>query len=262
MPEANGLYYEEHGSGPPLILSAGLGGSGGYWAPNIPALAEHFRVIVYDHRGTGRSDRMLPETVTVETMAEDVAELIRILELGPVHFMGHALGGLIGIELDFRLGIQLSSLIIINGWGNPDPHTIRCFDVRLELLRNSGPGAYIRAQRLFLYPSQWSSDHNAELEAEEALQFEHFQGVQNLEKRIAALRAYREYGGTHDLIVTPTLLIAAKDDILVPPNCSRQLQYAMNAAPPKLQMMEWGGHACNVTDPDTFNRIVLEFLRS
>lgn len=61
MAEAAGLYYEEHGSGPPLILSAGLGGSGNYWLPNLPALAERYRVILYDHRGTGRSDRALPD---------------------------------------------------------------------------------------------------------------------------------------------------------------------------------------------------------
>ncbi|MCE6983125.1 alpha/beta fold hydrolase, partial [Pseudomonas frederiksbergensis] len=67
MAEAAGLYYEIHGraDAPPLILSSGLGGSASYWAPNIPALAEHFHVIAYDHRGTGRSDRTLPETTSV-----------------------------------------------------------------------------------------------------------------------------------------------------------------------------------------------------
>ena len=50
MPEAIGLYYEEHGprDAPPLILSAGLGGAGAYWQPNLAALAERHRVVTYD----------------------------------------------------------------------------------------------------------------------------------------------------------------------------------------------------------------------
>ncbi len=63
MPHAAGLYYEMHGpeDGAPLILSPGLGGSADYWAPNLAAFAEAHRVILYDHRGTGRSERARPD---------------------------------------------------------------------------------------------------------------------------------------------------------------------------------------------------------
>ena len=52
---------------PPLILSAGLGGSGEYWAPNLARSgASATASSLYDHRGTGRSDRALPDTVSID----------------------------------------------------------------------------------------------------------------------------------------------------------------------------------------------------
>ena len=257
--EIAGLYYEEHGSGPPLILSAGLGGSGNYWLPNLPALAAEYRVILYDHRGTGRSDRALPDA-SVEAMAADVLQLMDGLGLSSAHFLGHALGGMVGLELADAHPERMRKLVIVNGWIVPDPHFLRCFDVRLALLRDSGPAAYVRAQPIFLYPAEWISKNSAELDEQEAGHVAHFPDLATVEGRIAALKAYR--CAVPDLIVAPTLLVAAADDMLVPAHCSHALQQAMNAEPPQLAIMDWGGHACNVTDPTTFNKIVLDFLRS
>jgi pimeloyl-ACP methyl ester carboxylesterase len=49
------LYYETHGSGPPLFLVPGLGGDGRFWTEHVAELARTFTVVVHDHRGTGRS---------------------------------------------------------------------------------------------------------------------------------------------------------------------------------------------------------------
>ena len=69
---ATGLWYEFRGpeNGRIVILSPGMGGSASYWEPNLAALTEQYRVLLYDHRGTGRSDRALPGEVSIDSMAQ------------------------------------------------------------------------------------------------------------------------------------------------------------------------------------------------
>jgi aminoacrylate hydrolase len=252
-----GLHYEEHGSGPPLILSPGLGGSGNYWLPNLAALSAAHRVILYDHRGTGRSDRALPETVTVDQMGADILALIQGLGLERATVIGHAAGAVAGLAAALAAPERIDRLVLVNGWSKPDPHFLRCFEARLALLRNSGPRAYVRAQPLFLYPANWISGHAGRLAAEDAAHLAHFAGAEAYEKRIAALAAFDVHARLPE-ISAHTLALAAADDMLVPSNCSKQLAEAIDGA--RLATMAWGGHACNVTDPDTFNRLVLDFL--
>jgi aminoacrylate hydrolase len=257
----DGLYFEEHGpaDGPPLILSPGLGGSGAYWTPNLPALALRHRVILYDHRGTARSDRALPGNLTVEHMVDDVLALMDGLGVERAHFLGHAAGAAVGLAMGFRAPERLASLVAVNGWARLDPHFARCFETRLALLRDSGPRAYLRAQPLFLFPATWISTHSHELDRELEQQLASFPGAETMEKRIAALQAFY-VDDRLDAIRMPVLALAAKDDMLVPWTCSPA--YADRLPNGSVALMEWGGHACNVTDPETFNRIILEFLRS
>lgn len=254
MPNAAGLWYEWHGpeGGEVLILSPGLGGSGAYWAPNLAALSGRYRVLVYDHRGTGRSGTLPEGEVSIAAMAADVVALMDALGIHRPYFLGHAIGGLIGLEL----GEVLAKRVVVNGWPRLDPHTERCFDVRLELLRSSGPEAYVQAQPIFLYPASWSSMNSGMLDVEAEHQLERFPPAETVERRIAAARAFELRPGPP----CPTLLIAAADDVLVPALCSELL--AGELANARVARLERGGHACNVTDPDGFNRLVLEFLRS
>jgi aminoacrylate hydrolase len=258
MGELAGIYYEEHGppDGPPLILSAGLGGSGAYWTPNLAALAERHRVILYDHRGTGRSDRALQPGLDVDDMADDLLALMDGLGFGRASLVGHAAGGVIGLAMALRRPERLASLVVVNGFARPDPHFIRCMETRLALLEHSGVVAFVRAQPLFLYPARWISQHWDRLQADEAGHIAHFQGAANAEARIAALAGF-DIADRLAEIATPALLIAAEDDMLVPDLCSEALERGMPHA--RLERMR-GGHACNVTEPGEFNRHLLEFL--
>lgn len=259
MGSVAGLHYEASGpeGGEPVILSAGLGGSGGYWAPNVAALSARHRVIAYDHRGTGKSDRALPDDVTVAGMAEDVLLLMDGLDLAKAHLIGHALGGLIGLALAMRAPSRLTSLVAVNAWAKLDPHSARCFDTRLHLLRDSGPRAYLHAQPLFLYPPAWISNNGERLAADEAAHLAHFPGGETLERRIAAARAF-DVSTRLAEITTPVLALASADDMLVPPPASARLAEGLPNG--RLAVTPGGGHAFNVTEPETFDRLVLDWL--
>ena len=259
MADAAGLYYELHGreDGEPVVLSPGLGGSAGYWTPNCAALAEQYRVILYDHRGTGRSDRALPDHVTVDQMGDDIALLLDALGVGQAHIVGHAAGAIAGLCLALRQPERVRSLVMVNGWARPDPHFARAFDARLALLRHVGVAAYLRAQPLFLYPASWNSEHATALDEEAAIQLEHFQGVENLEKRVVALRDFDVDARLGSLAV-PALGYAAKDDALVPWTLTCEMVVKAPGMEPLF--VDYGGHACNVTEPERFHDAVLEFL--
>ncbi|QBM74737.1 pyrimidine utilization protein D [Sphingomonas sp. AAP5] len=259
MAEAAGLYYETHGreDAPPLILSSGLGGSAHYWAPNIVALAERYRVIAYDHRGTGRSDRVLPDTVSVEDLAADMLALLDALAIPRAIVVGHAAGGVAALALALMAPDRVDKLVVVNGWASPDPHFLRCFAARLALLRGSGPEAYLRAQPLFLYPPNWISANDALLEAELPEQLAHFPGASTMEKRIAALAAFDVSERLRD-IHRPVLVVVSDDDMLVPSNAGVALANGLPIA--GFCRAEHGGHAVNVVDPDAFNSFVLAWL--
>ena len=261
MPFAAGLYFELYGSpdAPQLILSSGLGGLASYWNPNIPALAEHFRIIAYDHRGTGRSDRALPDVVTVDDFAADILLLMDGLGIAKAHLIGHAAGGAAGLTLAHKTPERLDRLVLINSWIKADPHFLRCFEARLNLLRHAGVEAFLRAQPIFLYPAAWISAHTDEIDSELANQLAQFPGAATMEKRIAALASF-DASVWFGQLATPMLGLSAHDDVLVPWTCSLALGKAnpyVTQAP-----MPGGGHACNVTMPYAFNRLALDFLRS
>ncbi|ADW74614.1 MULTISPECIES: pyrimidine utilization protein D [Rahnella] len=240
-----------------VVLSSGLGGSGGFWQPQLTMLAEHFRVVVYDQHGTGVSQGTVPAGYRMEDMADELAGMLNGLDISRCHLVGHALGGIIGLHLALRYPALLQSLVVINGWTKLDSQTRRCFEVRQNLLLNSGVDAYVQAQPLFLYPGDWLSEHDALLQEERQHQVAHFQGMENLLHRLQALMN-SDLTASLGQVITPTLAFSCKDDLLVP--WSRSVDLASRLPNGEHTQMLYGGHAMSVTDPETFNPILLDWL--
>ena len=92
------MYYELSGNGQPLVLIAGLGVDVSECGQLIEALSAHYRVLAFDNRGAGRTDK--PDApYSVEQMADDTAGLMRSLGIGRAHVVGISLGGRIALDL-------------------------------------------------------------------------------------------------------------------------------------------------------------------
>jgi aminoacrylate hydrolase len=262
MPYANSgdadIYYEIHGNGTPIVLSAGMGGSGSFWTPQIAALAEHHKAILYDQVGTGRSTTHGADTRSIAGMADDIATVMDHAGVDTAHIVGHAIGGIVGLEMAMRHPRRLCSLVVVNGWGRADPFLRRCFEIRKQILNQSGPKAYVRAQPLFLYPPQWISSNIAHLEEEEERILAHFPAVSTMNQRIDMFLAF-DGGERLASIDVPTLLASAKDDNLVPAYLSHRLAAAIPGA--HVREVEWGAHAFTVVTPDVFNQMLLGFCK-
>lgn len=245
-------------SGPTVLLSSGLGGSATFWRPQLDALlGAGWRVITYDQRGTGRSGGALSTPYRIGDMARDVLDLLDATGTASCHFVGHALGGLVGLQLALDAPTRVTSLALVNAWSRPNPHSARCFDARLALLAAGGARAYCEAQPIFLYPAAWCAAHPQRVQDEVDHAVAHFPGDATMRLRIGALRAF-DVDARLGEIGVPAWVSAAQDDTLVPWTCSQRLAEGLPHA--TLHTLVHGGHAHTVTQADAFNAALLAFL--
>jgi 3-oxoadipate enol-lactonase len=86
------IFWEEQGSGEPLLLVMGLGWPRQMWARHLPALTEHFRVITFDNRGVGQTATTLSEW-TLSDMADDALAVLDAAGVTQAHVYGASMGG-------------------------------------------------------------------------------------------------------------------------------------------------------------------------
>lgn len=101
--EINGLdlYYERHGTGPPVLNIGGSGGDLRKSRPERSPLNEHFDVVHYDQRGLGQTSKP-PGPYTMAEYADDAAALIAAVGWTSASIVGTSFGGMVGLNLAIR----------------------------------------------------------------------------------------------------------------------------------------------------------------
>jgi pimeloyl-ACP methyl ester carboxylesterase len=108
------VWYEEQGTGDPLVLLHGGAVDGRFFVHNVPALAERFRVVAMDLWGHGRSpDREGP--FSLDSFADDAAELIERVAGGRAHVLGHSIGAAVAMVLALKRPELVDRLVLASG---------------------------------------------------------------------------------------------------------------------------------------------------
>jgi pimeloyl-ACP methyl ester carboxylesterase len=108
------LNYLQLGDGPDLVMVHGLAASLAYWYLRIaPALAECFRVTMYDLRGHGLSE-MPPAGYTTDVMAADLAGLMNALGIERAHLVGHSFGGAVALHFAMAHPVRAETLSLLD----------------------------------------------------------------------------------------------------------------------------------------------------
>ena len=136
------LHYEMFGQGVPFVLVSGTGWPGEPWKLyQAPAFAERYQVIVYDHRGVGKSDAPAGYYST-RMFARDAANLLDAIGIKePAHIMGHSMGGTVSLLYAAKYPGRAKSLIVIDS-------TVNLSAERIGRLRDIGsrPGKNYETQ--------------------------------------------------------------------------------------------------------------------
>ncbi len=254
------VYYEEHGSGFPLLMINGLGSDHLEWLHQIPAFESRFRVLVFDNRGTGKTD-VPPGPYSTAQMADDAAALLGALGIPRAHVLGVSLGGMIAQEVALRHPDRVDGLVLgCTGPGGelslrPSPEAMAAF----ALAGGEDPEAELRRMLPFLYTDACIRERPGEIEGFVRRRLDHPTPPEGYRAQLAA-------AVTHDAssrlegIRARTLIITGDADRLV--NWENSLRIAGRIPGAKLVVLPGAPHRLFAETADEFNREVLSFLQN
>jgi pimeloyl-ACP methyl ester carboxylesterase len=114
------LSYTAQGNGEAVVLVHGFCESKALWTGFIPVLAQQYHVIALDLGGFGDSDDALPKPVRVETLAEQINELLLHLGIDTAVLIGHSLGGYVSLAFAEKYPAKLRGLGLFHSTALPD----------------------------------------------------------------------------------------------------------------------------------------------
>lgn len=250
------LYYEDKGSGFPLLLIMGFGDDCQAWANQVPAFSTRYRTIVYDHRGVGRSDKPA-DGYSIQQFANDAAALLKTIGIQRAHVLGYSMGGRVAQDFAARYPELVQSLILAATASKPNPLNLYSLKAGAYLYEKFGPEAAAAFGPVIGFTHACFARRLPELLSEIG---KPIPNAMPAHAYLGHVRAIEEHDTTGALstIKAPTLVLLGDQEWLNPISNAMVLVSGIPGA--TLQVLPGGGHGFHWEIPETFNRAVLEFI--
>ena len=261
--QANGinLYYEERGTGEPLLLIMGITAPGAVWEKHVAHWESSFRCILYDNRGIGQTDKPAGPYTSAQ-LADDAAGLLEALNISSARVAGVSMGGIIAQQLALRHPERVRSMVLMCPWARCDRPARATFQHMMHAKRLR-PEEFANYMQLLIYhPTSWADDttYEALLEAQQTAATEPYpQPLHGLEGQA---HACMDHDVLADLpqIQQPCLVIGGEDDRFVPVALIREVADAIPNA--ELHLYEQAAHVFHWEKIDDFNPRALQWLQN
>lgn len=258
------LYFEETGSGTPVVFVHEFAGDHRSWEPQIRHFARRYRSIAFDARGYPPSD--VPDTASAYSQnraADDIAGVLDHLGIDRAHVVGLSMGGFASLHFGFRHPARALSLVVAGCGYGAEPSQREQFRAEAEaiaaIITSEGMAAF--AEKYAYGPSR------VQFENKDPRGFAEFKRLLADHSAIGAantqLGCQRERPSLYDLLdqmralIVPTLILTGDEDW---PCLTPGILMKQNIPTAALAVMPNCGHAVNLEDPDGFNAIVGNFL--
>ncbi|MFW9818466.1 MAG: alpha/beta fold hydrolase [Candidatus Thorarchaeota archaeon] len=271
------ICYETKGNGEPVLLVHGFGDRKEHWRAQFEELAKHFRVIRFDNRGAGKTDR--PDGVyTMELFADDINYLLNYLKIKKTNIIGHSLGGMIVQNFALKYPNRIIKIVLINTIAGVTPPGTPP-DQGIEIYRNNAT-AGIKAREkdplnAFLNGAKHSYSRAfwKQMSENPKRKFHNIWSVEDLveEKtkfgpterdvnhQAEALRTHNIYGKLNK-IKNKVLIIAADKDKTCPMLMNKKIHDLLPNS--KFVVIEKAGHQSILEYPNLVNSEIIHFLKS
>ncbi|SNT31874.1 aminoacrylate hydrolase [Tardiphaga sp. OK246] len=245
------LFYDDNEAGSnPLIFVPGFGGVGSFWKAQQKEFSTRNRVILVDHRGTGSSSKQQSE-YSIEQMGQDVIAVMDHAGIAQATIVGHSTGGAIAQLIGTKWPTRVNKLVLSSTWCRPGNYFRRVFEFRRSLLVLGDLDGYHKAGIVFRYQPEFveTNDHLWEVS-----------GPVDIDitiRRINAVLDSDQFDQSASLR-QPTLIVATKDDLLVPKFLSDELASVIKGS--NYIALESGGHFHPETRSNAFNNAIRSFV--
>jgi len=248
------LYYELHGQGNPVIFINGLTSSLESWSYQIAAFRKRYRILAYDCRGQGRSDKPAAG-YTGQHLTSDLLALTSHLNLGRSHIIGHSFGGYIALNYAIDYPENVRSVVISDTTSEAHPLIEKILRSWVDAQEYGGLDLRFDISLPWLYAESFIDGNPRKIKLfKEAFRKNDLNALKGL--TLESL----ENDATPRLskIKAPVLLVLGDEDILTPYRYTRKLLDQIPHA--SFSMIKGCGHVPPIEKHREFNRLVFDFL--